>query len=474
WIFPLRIFFKLVTFIYNLWLIRHVNIAIIGLVNVRFELLYSTLINLSIQPFRRAYLSTKSHPTSVLQIRIKIVSYSIILSFLLGIMWYMLPIDSHFAHEYPFCIGLYLFSVLLQTFVEPYYIYFQLNLKSTLKISIENVSVLAKYIFVYILINSTDVGVLICFSMSQIAKTKLDIPIDLLISFTKQTIIKQILGECEKFIMTFFNILSIPQQGVYNVVSNFGSIITRCLFLPIEDSFYLYISRTRKRCEKAIMETKLSIFKIQLEKIYSLLLYISLIIVTFGWPNASIVLTFYSGKKFVNNYPFSISIFQMYIAYLPFLCINGITESYVFASISSTNLDKYNVKLAKLSIIFIICNIVFGFLWLSHGLVLAGYLNMICRIIMGFQYIEENLHYEKLNFFKRVMFGKHTTLVHIIVLIFLLINSFQIDTVSINLKIIIHCFLSGILLIMCLTYSYFTDDKLHGAFKQLGYININK
>lgn len=53
---------------------------------------------------------------------------------------------------------------------------------------------------------------------------------DLAVSFFKHGIVKQLLTEGEKYMMTFFDALSFAQQGLYDVVNSLGSLIPRFLF----------------------------------------------------------------------------------------------------------------------------------------------------------------------------------------------------------------------------------------------------
>ena len=58
-------------------------------------------------------------------------------------------------------------------------------------------------------------------------------------SFIKQTILKQLLTEGERFVMTFFNVISLAEQGIYDVVNNIGSLPARLVFQQIEENAYL-------------------------------------------------------------------------------------------------------------------------------------------------------------------------------------------------------------------------------------------
>lgn len=66
-------------------------------------------------------------------------------------------------------------------------------------------------------------------------------------SFFKQGILKQILTEGERYVMTLFSVLSFYEQGVFDVVNNLGSLAARFLFRPIEESAYFYFSQLVSR-----------------------------------------------------------------------------------------------------------------------------------------------------------------------------------------------------------------------------------
>ena len=42
---------------------------------------------------------------------------------------------------------------------------------------------------------------------------------------------------------TIFSVISFGEQGVYDIVNNLGSLVARFLFLPIEESFYIYFRK---------------------------------------------------------------------------------------------------------------------------------------------------------------------------------------------------------------------------------------
>lgn len=101
-------------------------------------------------------------------------------------------------------------------------------------------------------------------------------------SFFKQGILKQILTEGERLIMTVMPVLSFAEQvsinikrklvnysitfyciqkGTYEVVNNLGSLAARFIFRPIEDNFYFYFTQMVKRDEKISNQSPVSTLK---------------------------------------------------------------------------------------------------------------------------------------------------------------------------------------------------------------------
>lgn len=69
----------------------------------------------------------------------------------------------------------------------------------------------------------------------------------LVLSFAKQGILKQVLTEGEKYVMSVSPVLSFSEQATYDIVNNMGSLAARFIFRPIEDSSYFYFTQTIAR-----------------------------------------------------------------------------------------------------------------------------------------------------------------------------------------------------------------------------------
>lgn len=64
----------------------------------------------------------------------------------------------------------------------------------------------------------------------------------ILLLFFKQSILKQLLTEGEKYVLSI-SPASMYDQGLYEIVNNLGSLFARFLFQPLEEGFYLYVKQ---------------------------------------------------------------------------------------------------------------------------------------------------------------------------------------------------------------------------------------
>ena len=66
-------------------------------------------------------------------------------------------------------------------------------------------------------------------------------------SFSVQGVLKQILTEGERYVVTFFYLLSLAQQGAWDSVTAIGALLPRLLYRPLEESFYIHFCHTASK-----------------------------------------------------------------------------------------------------------------------------------------------------------------------------------------------------------------------------------
>ncbi|CCE64231.1 hypothetical protein TPHA_0H00200 [Tetrapisispora phaffii CBS 4417] len=202
--------------------------------------------------------------------------------------------------------------------------------------------------------------------------------VDILEHFKKvyfQMCFKHLLTEGDKLIIN--SMCTVEEQGIYSLLSNYGSLVTRLLFSPIEESLRLFLARllTNTRTSKNL---RLSMeVLVNLTKFY---LYLSLLIIIFGPVNSSFLLQFLIGKKWSTT--ILMDTMRVYCFYIPFLAINGIFEGFFQSTANGDQILRQSyVMMVYSGIFFFNCWLLISFLDLSiSGLILSNIINMILRI----------------------------------------------------------------------------------------------
>ncbi|XP_069693388.1 man(5)GlcNAc(2)-PP-dolichol translocation protein RFT1-like [Periplaneta americana] len=219
-------------------------------------------------------------------------------------------------------------------------------------------------------------------------------------SFFKQGILKQVLTEGERYIMTLFSVLSFSEQGVYDVVNNLGSMAARFLFRPVEESAYFYFSQMIAR-DMPIKEQNQRHMAESAKVLYEVIRCITcigLVIVVFGQSYSHLLLFLYGGESLVLG-P-GPTLLRAHCLAVLLIAINGITECYAFATMNTAQLDRYNRIMAMLSVLFLVVAWLLTRLFGGLGFILANCYNMAARIALGVVFIKyryKDTEYKPLN-----------------------------------------------------------------------------
>lgn len=206
-------------------------------------------------------------------------------------------------------------------------------------------------------------------------------------SFFKQSFLKQILTEGERYVMTFLNVINFGDQGVYDAVNNLGSLVARFIFLPIEESFYVFFAQVLERGKnvKDQKQDDVAMAANVLELLLKLVLLIGLTIAVFGYAFSQLALDIYGGSMLSSGT--GPDLLRCYSLYVLFLAVNGVTECFTFASMCKEEVDRYNFVMLALSFTFL-CISYFLTRWHgSVGFILANCFNMGIRIAHSVHYI---------------------------------------------------------------------------------------
>ncbi|XP_043569059.1 protein RFT1 homolog isoform X2 [Chiloscyllium plagiosum] len=421
----LQVLFRLLSFLLNAYTLRYVSKETIGIVNVRLTLLYSTVVFLAREAFRKACLNVgvEQKWAQVINLLWLTVPLGVLWSLLLGWVWLHLVTtpDPALIPHYEVGVAAFGLSAIVELLSEPLWILAQVHMLVRLKVIAESLAIVAKCVLTVLCITIVPHWGLYIFSVAQLlysgclltcyvlyfmkyigsqeAQRKsfplstvsdvlpkyhcnqpiIDLRLAVLTwSFYKQSFLKQILTE-----------------GVYDVVNNLGSLVARFMFLPIEESFYVFFVKVLER-GKDIGHQKqedVSMAANVLEMLMKLMMLIGLTITVFGYSYSHLALNIYGGSMLsLGPGP---TLLRCYCVYVLLLAINGVTECFTFAAMSKEEVDRYNFMMLALSLTFLGFSYCLTWWQGGVGFILANCLNMGLRITHSLQYISRYFKHSK-------------------------------------------------------------------------------
>ncbi|KAF7563219.1 hypothetical protein G7046_g910 [Stylonectria norvegica] len=216
-------------------------------------------------------------------------------------------------------------------------------------------------------------------------------------SMMAQSLVKHLLTQGDTFLVS---ILATPQvQGAYALANNYGGLLARLLFQPVEESSRSYFSRLLSspvarmavpvgdkpsaEASPAIKEAKKNLHT--LLRLYILL---STVIVNIGPFAAPPLLALVAGKQWIGSG--AGDVLAAYCFYIPFLALNGLTESFVASVANEGEVHKQSAWMGAFSVAFASSAFLFMRVYPlgAAGLVLANIINMLCRIIWSSLFIK--------------------------------------------------------------------------------------
>jgi len=205
-----------------------------------------------------------------------------------------------------------------------------------------------------------------------------------------QAAIKHILTQGDSLLIAW--LATTHDQGIYALASNYGSLIARMLFQPLEESsrnlFAKLLSQTGDRDDngKANPDSLRSAVTIlqNILRLYSLL---SVFFFSAGPPLAPLLLSLIAGSQWSNSA--AGSVLSSFCYYIPLLAVNGITEAFVQSVASAKQLQQQSFWMFGFSVGFGLGGYVFlkELGWGAQGLVWANVVSMVLRIIWSWWFL---------------------------------------------------------------------------------------
>lgn len=208
-----------------------------------------------------------------------------------------------------------------------------------------------------------------------------------------QALLKFVLTEGDKLAVA--RLTTLEDQGGYALASNYGSLLARTVFQPVEESARLYFSDTlgdkapHETRAKQTYERSATLLRV-LFRLHALL---GLGLLTFGPPLAQPFLMLVAGPRWASPPSHAPAILASYCCYLPVMGINGIVEAFLQSTAPPTTLAWYSRVLIGSSATFALALFLghIAFPALGFGcetvLVWANTLGLAVRAIVCLRYI---------------------------------------------------------------------------------------
>jgi oligosaccharide translocation protein RFT1 len=211
--------------------------------------------------------------------------------------------------------------------------------------------------------------------------------LQLAFSMMTQSLVKHLLTQGDTFLIS---VLSSPDaQGVYALANNYGGLVARLLFQPIEESSRSYFSRLllapsspsgsdRQQGPEKSAVRRASADLRSLLRVYVIL---SLVVVSVGPTAAPLLLSLVAGPQWKGSG--AGACLAAFAWYVPLLAANGVAEAFVSSVATEAQVHAQSAWMGAFSLVFGFA----GFVALrvagmgAVGLVVANGVNMLCRIV---------------------------------------------------------------------------------------------
>ena len=211
-----------------------------------------------------------------------------------------------------------------------------------------------------------------------------------------QSLFKQLLTSGDQYMVATLTDLS--SQGSYALASNYGGLIARVLFQPIEESSRALFARllppsTDMHTTKGREDHHSEVFEasIYLGRILHAYTLLAIGVVIFGMRLVRPLLHFVAGATWSGTDAHSV--LELYCFYIPLLSFNGILEAFVAATATPAQLRVQSLWMAGFSFLFACVSFILIGRWKGgvHGLIIANIMTMAGRTIWSLFFVQNEL-----------------------------------------------------------------------------------
>jgi oligosaccharide translocation protein RFT1 len=185
----------------------------------------------------------------------------------------------------------------------------------------------------------------------------------------------------------------LEDQGIYSLASNYGGLVARIIFQPLEESSRNLFSALLSPDEDGkLKKTHIRTSRDHLIDILRAYQLLSVLIFPLGPTMVPQLLHILGGRQWSS--PKIGDLLSVYCYYIPFLAFNGITEAFVSSAANSQQIRKQTAWMG----VFSACYALAAYMFLevgnlgAYGLVLANIVNMVVRTFWSYGFIKSYLH----------------------------------------------------------------------------------
>ncbi|KAI6177896.1 Protein RFT1-like protein [Aphelenchoides bicaudatus] len=398
---------RLFTFLINIYLIRFVDGDVLGLINVRLTLLYTTIGFLCTEPLRKTCLSADLRVHEAVKYAWLSPVFGFGIASFLAVIWSHLPVQGGAVayDDYEVLVFYFAFAAFLETMAEPLAIMtIKTGDNATYAISLSVLLISNKFTVLLLLLYGVESKSVLClgqivgsviytliyyvkFIRAYLAKRLNYLPWPhLRMGYDMQhlksigallfhSVQKQLITEGAAYIMTFTQQLSFTEQAVYDAIDRLGSLVTRIVLRPLEESCAVYFSSHFERNRTSIVPPKLlELFK----TLCRILITLGLVVCVFSIPYSKLAVTIYGGKLLTENQ--GALLLSMYSFFLVVMAVNGTVECFAFSTLDASSIMKHARFLLIASVVHLFANIVLLKMIGASGFIVANIAHMLFRI----------------------------------------------------------------------------------------------
>ncbi|KZO97593.1 Rft-1-domain-containing protein [Calocera viscosa TUFC12733] len=433
----LQLLSRLVTFVLNQALVRLAPPEVFGTASVQFDLLLATILFLSREGVRNALLRANegqagpSHSAGAQQRKSDQVSNIALLPVYLGFPLSILTSalyqltstrETRSQPHFALSVWLYALGAFLVLLAEPLHIRAVNELRMGVRVRAEGAGVVVNSIATFLVMLLGGAGwALVAFAVGKVVygvtlcavylweyRVPLSFPLippanlsravvryfdkhllRLSLAMSGQGVVKHFLTEGDSLILA--RISSLKDQGGYAVANNYGSLIARIVFLPLEETSRLFFSKTLSSPDPSsgAVQTPESLQSASDVLSTLLLLYshLALFFLSLGPPLVPTLLAFLLPSRYLlTSAPL---VLRAYCLYLPIMAFNGLLEAFFASTAEQADLTRQARTMLLFSLLFLLSALGFvrGMGWGEVGLVYANSVNLLLRAGYCYAYV---------------------------------------------------------------------------------------